>query len=154
MMMMIGMMMEELNPWQIWKVHTSHHGSTKFWIQNIISHYNPFYDFQIESSQFWICLTELPSIKINVIIIILTNFIIFPDEHSTFWHRIWSERFFVTFNMSSEPKSDGIIFWHVRIWSDRQIHRQEGFSDDNGEGSADAANIERLAHKKFCSILL
>ena len=51
-MMRIGMMMEELNLWQIWKVHTSHHGSTKFWIQNIISHYNPFYDFKTELSQY------------------------------------------------------------------------------------------------------
>ena len=41
-MMMIATMMEELNPWQIWEVHTSHHGSTKFSAPNIISHYNPF----------------------------------------------------------------------------------------------------------------
>ena len=42
MMMMIAPMMEELNPWQIWEVHTSHHGSTRFSAPNIISHYNPF----------------------------------------------------------------------------------------------------------------
>ena len=42
-------------------------------------------------------------------------------EHSAFPHHIWSERFFATFNMSSEPKSDGIIFRHVRIQdSDRR----------------------------------
>ena len=31
---------------------------------------------------------------------------------------------FVTFNTGSEPKSDGIIFWHVRIWGDRFTDRR------------------------------
>ena len=53
MMMTLAIMMEELNLWQIWKVHTSHHGSTKFWLQNIISHQNLFYHFQIKHWQFW-----------------------------------------------------------------------------------------------------
>ena len=53
MMMTLAIMMEELNLWQIWKVHTSHHGSTKFWLQNIISHQNLFYHFQIKCWQFW-----------------------------------------------------------------------------------------------------
>ena len=55
---------------------------------------------------------------------------IFLNEQLNFSEAYLVWKIFMSPNMSSEPKSDDIIFWHVRVWAaDRQIQRQERFSD-------------------------
>ena len=66
---------------------------------------------------------------------------IFLNEQFNFSEVYLVWKIFASPNMSSEPKSDDIIFWHVRIWA------ADRFRDRRGFQTADAAKIERFAAK-------